>query len=349
VKFKSFLLLIIFFIAACGPEEDDAGMEITLPVSVQDIKPGPIQEFIQSTASVKAVKQAVLNSEVEGLYRLQKNPQTGKLFAPGDAAAKDQLIIVLENPEHENQVKIESQKLNLDISRREYDKQKSLYDKGGVTLRELINAERTFVEAKYTYENALLQLAKLKFTAPFDGIIVNLPYYTPGGEVPAGQVMAEIMDSKTLYAEVNFPAKEIIRIKPGQKVLVMEHSVSGDTLTGWIKDTSPAIDPVSRSFKASVLIDNKDLKFLPGMFVQLETITASRDSAIVIPKEIILSKRRGKTVYVVQKGAAFARVISTGLENDKFVEVIEGLKVEERLVIKGFETLRHKSKVKIVK
>jgi len=349
VKLKFFLLLSALLLAACGPDQDDTGMEITLPVSVQDIKPGSIQEFIQSTASVKAVKQAVLNSEINGLYELQKNPNTGKLFEPGDLVKKGQLIILLENPEQENQVKIESQKLNLDISRREYDKQKSLYDKGGVTLRELINAERSFVDAKYTYENALLQLAKLKFTAPFDGIIVNLPYYTPGGEVAAAQVMAEIMDYKTLYAEVNFPAKEITKMKTGQKVLVMEHSVSDDTLTGWIKNTAPAIDPVSRSFKASILIDNKDHKFLPGMFVQLETITSSKDSAIVIPKEIILSKRRGKTVYVVQKGAAFARVISTGLENDKFVEVIEGLKVDERMVIKGFETLRHKSKVKIVK
>ncbi len=349
MKLKSFLLLLTLFIMACGPDQDDTNLEITLPVSVQDIKPGAIQEFIQSTASVKAVKQAVLNSEVNGLYRLQKNPDTGKLFAPGDLVKEGRLIILLENQEHENQVKIESQKLNLDISRREYDKQKSLYDKGGVTLRELINAERTFVDAKYTYENALLQLAKLKFTAPFDGIIVDLPYYTPGGELAAGLLMAEIMDYQTMYAEVNFPAKEIDKIKTGQKVLVMEHSVSDDTLTGWIKDTAPAIDPVSRSFKSSVLIDNKNLKFRPGMFVQLETIIASKDSAIVIPKDIILSKRRGKTVYVVQKGAAFERVISTGLENDKFVEVIEGLKLEERLVVKGFETLRNHSKVKIVK
>ena len=52
---------------------------------------------------------------------------------------------------------------------------------------------------------------------------------------------------------------------------------------------------------------------------------------------------------MVDKGAAFERVISTGLENEDQVEVLEGIKENERLVIKGFETLGNHSKVKIVK
>ena len=85
------------------------------------------------------------------------------------------------------------------------------------------------------------------------------------------------------------------------------------------------------------------------MFVKIETIVARKDSAIVIPKDIILSKRQGKTVYIVDKGAAFERVISTGLENASRVEVLEGLKKGDRLVIKGFETLQNHSKVKIIR
>jgi multidrug efflux pump subunit AcrA (membrane-fusion protein) len=85
------------------------------------------------------------------------------------------------------------------------------------------------------------------------------------------------------------------------------------------------------------------------MFVKIETIVAQKDSVIVIPKEIILSKRKGKTVYIVEKGAAQERIINTGIENADFVEIREGLKVGERLVTKGFETLHNRSKVKIVR
>ena len=112
---------------------------------------------------------------------------------------------------------------------------------------------------------------------------------------------------------------------------------------------SPAIDPVSRSFKAAVRVNNPEQQLRPGMFVKFDAIVAHKDSVIVIPKSIILAKRAGNTVFVVDKGAAFEKVITTGLENSDQVEVVEGLSVDDRLVVKGYETLRNRSKVKVVK
>jgi RND family efflux transporter MFP subunit len=258
-------------------------------------------------------------------------------------------MIIIDNPEHENNIKIESQKLNLDISKREFEKQQSLYEKGGITLRELRNSERTYIEARYTYDNALFQLQKLRITAPFDGIIIDLPYYTQNTKIPVNQKLVEIMNYEQLYAEVFFPAKELGRIQVDQDLRVTHYSLSKDTLGGKITQVSPALDPETRSFKAQILVENSAHLLRPGMFVKVETIVSRKDSAIVIPKDIILSKRRGKTVYVVEKGAAFRRIISTGIESENRVEVLEGLKEKERLVIKGFETLRNQSKVKIVK
>ncbi len=85
------------------------------------------------------------------------------------------------------------------------------------------------------------------------------------------------------------------------------------------------------------------------MFVKADIEIARKDSAIVIPKEIIVAGVRGKTVFIIDRGAAQRRTITTGLENEKYVEVIEGIKANTRLVVKGFETLRDQSKVKIVK
>ena len=92
----------------------------------------------------------------------------------------------IDNPEQENNIKIESQKLNLDISKREFEKQQSLYEKGGVTLRELKDSERSYIDSKYNHDNALIQLAKLKIRASFDGIIVDIPYYTQGTRLASG-------------------------------------------------------------------------------------------------------------------------------------------------------------------
>jgi RND family efflux transporter MFP subunit len=323
-------------------------LEISIPVSIQEVKLGPIEEFVSSTSTVYAIKNTAMRSEIEGYYRLALNDKR-ETYVAGDRVTTNKIIIYLDNPEYENNIKIESQKLNLDISQREFEKQKSLYDKGGVTLRELKNAERTYIDAQYSYEMALIQLEKMKIKAPFDATIIDLPYYTQGTKVAVNQIMVALMDYSELYAEIFYPAKDLNRILVGQRLRVTHYSLSSDTLWGTVAQVSPALDPETRTFKASIHIANKEHLLRPGMFVKVETIVAQKDSAIVIPKEIILSKPRGKTVFVVDKGAAFERVISTGLENVERVEVLDGLKENERLVIKGFETLRNRSKVKIIR
>ena len=129
----------------------------------------------------------------------------------------------------------------------------------------------------------------------------------------------------------------------------MNYTMPDDTLNGKITQVSPAINPDTRSFQASILVSNPKLLLRPGMFVKAEVVVARKDSTIVIPKEIIMSRRRGKMVYIVERGVARDRYIQTGLENPDEVEVIEGLKENDRIVVKGFETLRSRSKVKILR
>jgi RND family efflux transporter MFP subunit len=320
--------------SSCAETDIQDDLAISVPVSIQEVKPGTIEEFITTTATVYAIKNTILTSEIEGTYRISTNPRTQKSFGVGDKVSQNEIIILLDNPEYENNIKIKSQKLNLDISEREFEKQKSLYDKGGVTLRELKNSERTYIEADYIYKNALIQLQKMKIKVPFTGVIIDLPYYTPGTK---------------LYAEVFYPAKELNRIQIGQPLRVTHYSLTNDTLWGEVTQVAPALNPDTRSFKAAIHVDNDKHLLRPGMFVKVETIVARKDSVVVIPRDIILSKRQGKTVFIVDKGAAFERVISSGLENADQVEVVEGLKVGDRLVIKGFESLRNRSKIKIVR
>jgi len=350
VRNRMIVVLVVYLILmSCGAQQSGSEADIAVPVTIEEVKYKPIEEFLTTTGSVKAVKDVTLKSETSGYYRLAINPRTNKPFALGDFVKEGQVIIYLDNPELEYNTKIESQKLNLEISKQEFEKQKSLYEKGGVTYRELKNAEKLYMDAQYTYESAKLQLAKLKITAPFDGVIVDLPYYTPKTKVDVNQKMVQIMDYRKLLMEASLPGKELGRVKVNQPVRVMSYNLPEDTLKGHVTQVSPALDPDTRSFKAAIDIDNPDWLLRPGMFVKAEIIVASKDSAIVIPKDIIIASREGKTIYVVDKGAARRRIISTGLENPDYVEVTEGLKIEERLVVKGFETLRDRSKVKIIR
>jgi RND family efflux transporter MFP subunit len=349
VKAYVTLAVLCLLAASCGDGDDMPGAEIAVPVSVQEVRLQPIEEYIVGTGTVRAAKEVTMKSEAAGFYRLLTNPDSDRPYALSDFVTTGRVIVRLDNPERESEIKISSKKLALETSRREFEKQQSLYEKGGVTLGDLRESERAYMDADYNLQNAEIQLAKLDVRAPFDGIITSLPYHTAGVKVDAGEEIAQIMDYRELYLEVDLPGKELGEIKVDQAVRVMSYAMPDDTLDGRVTQVSPALDPDSRSFKASIYIDNPDWLFRPGMFVKTEIVVARKDSAVVVPKEIVLAKRKGTVVFVVEKGTARERLITTGLENPDVIEVLEGLKIDERLVVEGYETLRNRAKVKIVR
>ena len=231
----------------------------------------------------------------------------------------------------------------------ELKKQESLYEKGGVTLKDLKTAGINYENAKTTVVNAKLQLDKTKIVAPIDGVIVDLPYYTQGTQVETGKTIVKIMDYQIMYMDVQLPEKYISVIKPGQIARLTNYTIPEDTIIGKITQLSPAINADTRTFKGNISIENRNYILRPGMFVKADIVTSHKDSVIVVPKTIILSRQKGKTVFIVDRGVATERIIETGLENITDVEVIRGLAKNDRLVTSGFETLSNRSKVKIIK
>ncbi len=347
---KRIALALIFplALAGCSEQRTEISTNIEVPVSVEDIDFKSIEEYVSVTGTVEAIKDYTVTSEAAGYYRKAMNPRTNRPFMLGDRINADDIIVHIDNPEQENSIRIESLALNLEISQSEYEKQQSLYEKGGVTLRELKTAERSFIEAKFSYENAEFQLAKLQVKAPFTGIIVTLPHYTEGVRINSGTEIARIMDYSKLHMNISIAGKMLGRIEIGQPVRVTNYTMPDKTLNGRITQYSPALDPDTRTFSATVEIDNPDLTLRPGMFVKADIIVDRSEETIVISKGIILARRNSRTVFVVDRGFARERRITAGIENPDSVEVVQGLTKGERIVISGFETLRDGSRVKIM-
>lgn len=348
---KALLLLniVIFTLAGCQNQNDTLEGDVEIPVSVEDIQLKTIEEFVSTTGTVYPIVDIELKSEINGQYFLETNPRTGKKWQLGDKVRKGEVVIRLEDKEFVNSVKLDLQVLNLELAESELKKQESLYEKGGVTLKELKDAGASAMNAKYSLENAEIQTAKMKIRCPFDGVIIDLPFFTQGAQVASGSDVVSIMNYSTMYLDINLPEKYVDEIKVGQDVRLTNYTIPDDTIIGKITQLSPAINADTRTFKGNILVNNPELLVRPGMFVKADIVTARKDSAIVIAKDIILSRQRGLTVYVVDKGVANERTISIGLENNKEVEVVRGLDVNQRVVTDGFETLSNNAKVTIIK
>lgn len=348
--YKNYLFASVLFFALVGCDDGDSTIdtEIKIPVSVIPLKEQSISRFIETTGTVYSSKEAVLKSELAGVYLLQTNPKTGKQFALGDVVKSGQVIIKLEDREFENNLQLEGKKLNLEVSQNNLNKQQSLYDKGGVTLTELKNASIEFVNAKYSYENAQIQQAKMSIRAPFDGVLVELPYHTNGVRIELGQDMFKVMEFDRLLLDIKLPEKHLSEIEKNQLVHITNYNFAKDTLYGRISQIAPVIDPESRTFQSVLEINNERLLLRPGMFIKAAILSETRSKTIVIPKETVISRQNGKIVYTVENGIASEKSIKTGLENQDNIEVLDGLEINDRLVVAGFETLRNKSKVSVI-
>lgn len=343
------IIVALIFLTSCNNQESTQGADVSVPVKVIDVVRKPIFNTLEINGTVSPTGSIELPTLAEGRYQLHKNPLTAQPYKMGDRVRKGDVLIELDNPEYELSIRIEARKLDLENAKQEYDKQQSLYDKGGVTLRELKNSELSYLNAKYDYDNAELQMEKLKVVVPFNGMLVDLPYFTPNVKVTSGTSVARIMDYSTLMMNAEFPEKFISTVSVGLEAFVTNYNLKEDTLKAVITELSPAINESSRTFKGVMKVSNPDLKMRPGMFVKAEIVVEKRDSAIVIDRDLVQDKRRGKVVFVVERNTATEKRINTGIETDNEVEILSGLEPGEKLVVEGYEMLSNRTKVKVQK
>ncbi|MGB5990367.1 MAG: efflux RND transporter periplasmic adaptor subunit [Marinifilaceae bacterium] len=339
----------IALLTSCGSGDYSNYNEVSNPVKVKPIALTSIQKIVSTTGTAMATKTTEIANEAAGKYQLMKNPKTGKVYQLGDLVNKGTVIIRLSNEAYVNGIQYNSKELGLKIADNEWDAQKRLLKKGGITQKEVNNSESSYINAKYSLETAKINLEKLNIRAPFKSVIVALPYHTANNNIPAGEKLVQLMDYDKMYMAVQFSENNIETVKVGNKINVTNYALKNDTLIGRVSQISPAVNPDTRTFNGYIEIVNNNRKLRPGMFIKADIITQKIDSAIVIPKEIIKDDNGNKTVFIVERNRAREISIKTGLETDTQVQVLSGLEKNQRLIISGYEMLTADSKLKIIK
>lgn len=347
MKYIGFILLA-FALNGCNSPRMGSGNENPTPVWLSEVGKRTIRQLTTTTGTAKASQKAEVKAEVTGKYILQTNPKTGRPYKLGDIVEKGAVIIRLENKEQENTVSLETKEMDLGIAEKDVKAKEILLGKGGATETELLNAKKSLLSAQLGLEKAKMDLDKLNIRAPFKGVIVNLPYYTPNVDVASNEVLLGIMDYSKMYMEIELPENVIEKVKVGQNVLVTNYNIKSDTLSGHVTQLSPAINEETRTFSGFITIDNPNLKLRPGMFAKGDIITLQKDSVVAIPKELI-SSRRMISVFTVERNMAEEKMVKTGISDDRFIEIESGLNAGDKIVTKGYEYLRNRSRVKIMK
>ena len=201
------ILATAFAVISCKNQNQNLNADVEVPVSVQDASLKSIEEYVNTSGTAFPIGEILVKSEITANYFLEKNPRTGKAWQLNDKIRTGDLIARLEDQQYINDIKLETTKLNLELTESQLAQQQSLFEKGGVTLFDLKTAEINKANAKSALVSANLSMAKTRIIAPIEGVIVGLPYYTQGIRVNTGSDIVEIMDYQMMYMNVQLPGQ----------------------------------------------------------------------------------------------------------------------------------------------
>lgn len=208
-------------------------------------------------------------------------------------------------------------------------------------------------QLRYDVENARanLRLARLEqsygtVTAPISGI-VSARNIKPGNLVQINTPIFTIVDTSRLEATLNAPEREIETLKAGQTVQLSVDALPGKTFEGSIDRVSPVVDSGSGTFRVICTFAGGGL-LQPGMFGRIRIEYDQRANALVIPRTALLEDGSAPAVYTVKAGKASRTVLKMGYVDGQWVEVREGLREGEAVVVAGKASLREGSAVQVI-
>ena len=175
--------------------------------------------------------------------------------------------------------------------------------------------------------------------SPVAGTVVALPAQL-GMTINQAVPMARIAAGDGLEIRLHVAERFIYRVALNQPVEILLNAWPGEILRGRVAELSPTLDPISRTMEVRVRVYNPGTRLMAGMFAQVRIITAQRASVVQIPSAAMLTRFGEQFIFVIDSSnpespVARRRNIVPGIMVDGVMEVLEGLSMDEEVVIRG--------------
>ncbi|MGF6758138.1 efflux RND transporter periplasmic adaptor subunit [Paraburkholderia sp. GAS42] len=194
-------------------------------------------------------------------------------------------------------------------------------------------------EANVTHLAELVSYEKL--TAPFDGVVtarnVDVGALVTAGGTPGTAGMSgelfHIAQTDTLRVYVDVPQNDSAYVTPGSAVYLTAQQYPGRHFVAHVARSAGAIDPVSRTLRTEVDVDNHDGSLLPGAYAQVHLQLQTSTPALELPVSALLFRPDGVTIAVVDSSnRTVLKTVHIGRDFGTHVEITSGLSATDRVI-----------------
>lgn len=316
----------------------DEDSTAAVPVEIATANTGDISAYYSSTTVLEADEQAMVVAKVRGIVH-------NLYVEEGDFVKAGTVLAQLED----EQLELEARRARatMDRLKNELDRKEELYRKQLISAQEFENAKYEYQAQKSDYELAQLQMEYSRIRAPISGVI-SRRMVKVGNMVNIDQEAFQVTDFDPLLAVVNIPEYEMNKLKIRQAAFIQVDAIDGETFQGDVLRISPTVDTETGTFKVTISVEDETRQLKPGMFGRVRIIYDTRQDALMVPKNSVLSEDGVTSVYVVNNSLAYRKTVRTGYANGDNIEILEGLSPADTVVTTGQNSLQDSSLVEII-
>ncbi len=322
----------------------DENEKLTL-VSNYEIKEKVFNSYMEAQANLKTRKNVLILPEFQGtleqifVYEGQY-VQKGKLLAEiNDSGLKEQL---------------EQLTIQANFAKENFERTQRLWNNNIGSEIQFLKSKTDFESSQKMVEQMKDRLAKTKIYAPFSGEVDEIISNQGSSLIPGVSQILRLVNLDKIYAEASVSEKYISYIEEGTEAIV-QVPLLGKEIKSEIIQTGNFINPSNRTFRVEVPVENIDKKIKQNLDAKIRINIYSKKDAVVIPLRIVREDASGKNfVYVmnqdVKEGVYITSktFISLGNKNNTEVEVTEGLKIGDMLVLEGASIVEDSQRVKLI-
>jgi len=322
-----------------GPKADEVGATVIAidPATAQNmgVRTAPVsrRDLYRTVRTVGLVAypesaQYTVNTKIDGwIERLHVN-------RTGDAVAQGQPLLEIYSPEL-----VSAQEEFLLAVRQNQALAASAFPEIAAGARNLLAASRqrlSYWDISPEQIAALEESGRINKTLTLYAAqagIVTRKSVKEGAFVKAGQELLELSDLSRVWIFADVYEYELPWVKEGQQVTI-EFPYARAPVTGRIAAIYPYLEAKTRTVKARIEVDNRDLALKPEMYVNVVIAGHGAKQVLTVPAEAVLRSGRQETVFVaLGEGRFEPRPVSLGLETDDGrVQILGGLRDGEIVV-----------------
>jgi multidrug efflux pump subunit AcrA (membrane-fusion protein) len=320
----------------------------------QEVKAGEILFQLDDTDALLQVSQAAASVE---LAEINLKKLSGSTYEQQIAQLKSVMV---------------SAEINYKDAKTNYESIKSLYEIGAESKFNFDRAESQYKLAEQQYQTAKInfditeqvsaseniaaaraqlnqskvayQIAKNAFEntnikSPIDGVVA-------AKNVKVGEYISNaaasfiIIDHSSYTVDLDVNEDVIGKAVIGDHTKVFIHSISEEALSGTIIAAAPSADMKKQTYLVKIAIDNPPSTIKGGMFAEVKLILNKVENCVFVPLTSVIDEDGKKYVYVLKGDRATKAEVTAGMFNDKEIQIINGISVDDAIVVKGQDFLK---------